>query len=108
MVAESFRRSNTGDDFQGMWINQEIKTAYRKLAVKHHPDKGGDTEKFKEITRAYEVFASDKSSNHLYFYTARNMAHRSWLRPEEIAMHVCRWRAVVGSVTWNATKLHAS
>lgn len=33
----------------------EIKKAYRKLAVKHHPDKGGDPEKFKEITRAYEV-----------------------------------------------------
>jgi len=40
---------------------KEIKTAYRKLAVKHHPDKGGDQEKFKEITRAYEVLSdSDK------------------------------------------------
>lgn len=39
----------------------EIKKAYRKLAVRHHPDKGGDPEKFKEITRAYEVLSdSDK------------------------------------------------
>ena len=27
----------------------EIKKAYKKLAVKHHPDKGGDEEEFKKI-----------------------------------------------------------
>lgn len=37
--------------------DSEIKKAYRKLAVRHHPDKGGDPEKFKEITRAYEVLS---------------------------------------------------
>lgn len=34
----------------------EIKKAFRKAAVQHHPDKeGGDESKFKEINEAYEV-----------------------------------------------------
>ena len=34
--------------------DEEIKKAYRKLAMIHHPDRGGNEEKFKEITTAYE------------------------------------------------------
>ena len=33
----------------------EIKKAFRRLAVEHHPDRGGSEEKFKEINEAYEV-----------------------------------------------------
>ncbi len=35
----------------------EIKKAYRKLAQVHHPDKGGDPKKFKEINEAYQVLS---------------------------------------------------
>lgn len=33
----------------------EIKKAFRRLAVEHHPDRGGDETKFKELNEAYEV-----------------------------------------------------
>lgn len=33
----------------------EIKRAYRKLASQHHPDRGGNTQRFQEIQAAYEV-----------------------------------------------------
>jgi DnaJ-class molecular chaperone len=35
----------------------DIRKAYRKLAVKHHPDKGGDAEKFKAINQAHETLS---------------------------------------------------
>lgn len=35
----------------------EIKKAFRRLASKHHPDKGGDTKKFQEIQSAYDVLS---------------------------------------------------
>ena len=42
----------------------EIKTAYRKMAKKHHPDKGGDEAMFKEIQKAYDVLGDDAKRDH--------------------------------------------
>ena len=39
---------------------EDIKKAFRKLAQKHHPDKGGDEALFKEITEAYSILADEK------------------------------------------------
>ena len=38
----------------------DIKKAYRNLAREHHPDKGGDPEKFKEIQEAHEVLTDER------------------------------------------------
>ena len=50
------------DHYQTLGVKPEsdpktIKTAYRKLASKHHPDKGGDQEQFKKIQKAYETLS---------------------------------------------------
>lgn len=37
--------------------DEEIKIQYRALAMIHHPDKGGDEEKFKRIKEAYEILS---------------------------------------------------
>jgi curved DNA-binding protein len=43
----------------------EIKKAYRSLASKHHPDKGGDTKKFQEIQEAYATLSDpDKKAQY--------------------------------------------
>ncbi|MEM2159586.1 MAG: DnaJ domain-containing protein [Candidatus Nitrosotenuis sp.] len=35
----------------------DVKKAYRRLAAKHHPDKGGNEEQFKKVKEAYEKIA---------------------------------------------------
>jgi molecular chaperone DnaJ len=38
----------------------EIKRAFRKLASQHHPDKGGDTQKFQAIQQAYATLGDEQ------------------------------------------------
>lgn len=38
--------------------SEEIKKAYRSLAMKHHPDRGGDQAQFQEIQEAYDVLST--------------------------------------------------
>jgi curved DNA-binding protein len=44
---------------------EEIKKAYRRLAAQHHPDRGGNKEKFQEVQAAYDTLGdSEKRSQY--------------------------------------------
>ena len=45
--------------------NKEIKQAFKNLAKEHHPDRGGDTTKFKEANEAYDTL-KDTKKRHEY------------------------------------------
>jgi molecular chaperone DnaJ len=48
----------------------ELKKAYHKLALQHHPDKGGDPEKFKEIQEAHAIL-SEPEKRRMYDMTGQ-------------------------------------
>lgn len=53
---------------------EEIKTAYIKLAKKNHPDQGGSSELFQNITRAYEVlWNKDLRKEYDLYYLKKSM-----------------------------------
>ena len=40
---------------------EKIKLAFKRLAMRHHPDRGGDTEAFKRINSAHQVIGDPES-----------------------------------------------
>jgi len=44
---------------------EEVKKAFRELGKKHHPDRGGDPEKFKKILEAYKILSDREKKNNL-------------------------------------------
>lgn len=65
-IAQAFKILNITDI-------DDRKAAYRNLSMVHHPDRGGDEEKFKEVKEAYE-YLLDYACNHSRKYKpeARN------------------------------------
>lgn len=66
----ALKRSKTKDYYKILGVARdcteaEIKKAYRKESLIHHPDKGGDEEKFKLVSEAFSVL-SDPQRRHRY------------------------------------------
>lgn len=63
---------------------KEIKSAYRTLAKKHHPDaNGGDDSKFKDLNEAYEVL-KDADKRQRYDSLGSNWRHGSQFDPRDM------------------------
>ncbi|KAG5721848.1 hypothetical protein E4T56_gene10596, partial [Termitomyces sp. T112] len=61
----ALKRSKTKDYYKILGIARDasetdIKKAYRRESLKHHPDKGGDEEKFKLVSEAYAVLSDPR------------------------------------------------
>ncbi|KAJ3530602.1 hypothetical protein NM688_g7685 [Phlebia brevispora] len=64
------KRSKTKDYYKILGVSKEsteveIKKAYRRESLKHHPDKGGDEEKFKLVVEAHSIL-SDPAKRQRY------------------------------------------
>ena len=60
---------------------EEIKQAYRRLAMKHHPDKGGNEAEFKKINEAYAVL-SDPAKKAQYDNPHEGSPFFNWNNPD--------------------------
>ena len=45
----------------------DIRKAWRKLSLKHHPDRGGNEEEFKKLNRAFEVLGDPQKKKEYDF-----------------------------------------
>jgi len=61
----ALKRSKTKDYYKILGVPRDcneadIKKAYRRESLKHHPDKGGDEEKFKLVVEAHAVLSDPR------------------------------------------------
>ena len=65
----------------------DIKAAYRKMAMKHHPDRGGDEKKFKEVTEAYETLSDPQKKQMFDMGVDPNAQHTSYRQGSPFEFH---------------------
>jgi DnaJ-class molecular chaperone len=65
----------------------EIKAAYRKMAMKHHPDRGGDEKTFKEVNAAYETLSDPQKKQMIDMGVDPNSQHTSYRQGSPFEFH---------------------
>jgi len=80
----------------------KVKVAYRKLAMKHHPDKGGDAEMFKRIAAAYESLCHDieRAKN---FVRGPEEKGGEYVNVAGIHVRVVNWSEIFSSGTFRSS-----
>lgn len=68
---------------------EEVKRAFHKLAHQHHPDKGGDAEKFKQISAAYAQVKDlqPQPAQH----TSQNATHITYTYGHHTVVNITFW-----------------
>ena len=75
----------------------DIRRSYRKLALIHHPDRGGDADRMKEINEAYDTLMKNKA-----FYDSQ-------LRPSILRSgSLGGFTIIVGGENWDSSFYGAS
>ena len=60
----------------------DLKKAYKKASMQHHPDRGGDESKFKEINEAYSTL-KDPQKRQQYDNPQRQFNHQNFRNSTE-------------------------
>ena len=65
---EAIRRESILDAYDILGVSPDdpidlIKSVYQRKSMFYHPDKGGDPEKFKRLTRAYELIMKNRGAS---------------------------------------------
>ena len=73
---------------------EEIKKQYKKLALEHHPDRGGNPEVFKQISEAYQTLSDpqkrkeyDNPSPFFHQNPQERRPGRGFVDPDELFKH---------------------
>merc|ERR1712179_149802 len=81
----------------------QIKSAYRKLALKYHPDQNktaGAAEKFIQISQAYEILSNDERKEYYDRFGREGFEHQEQRQQDRRRSHEetggrCWWKALV-------------
>lgn len=86
--------------------DDEIRQAFRKLAMKHHPDRGGDAALFQEINEAHSVLG-DPERRQAYDRPAPRAQNFGWQPPPGGFQGFADFQSMFDQVRQQARQTHA-